>query len=175
MSINKERAWETLKALSFERVTGTEDEKRAAELLKSICEKAGVEAWLEPYEIVQTSIDKVELSVLGENGRTYNVIGVGGSGSTPDEGIVAPFVYIEDASDATLGYVKGKIAVTNGMVNAKTTAVRIIPAPGCTVGDTVEFGGLLGSAPVQPVHPYSAKEFVSRGGRIPAPMQSLKN
>ena len=60
MSINKERAWETLKALSFERVTGTEDEKRAAELLKSICEKAGVEAWLEPYEIVQTSIDKVE-------------------------------------------------------------------------------------------------------------------
>ena len=120
MSINKERAWETLKALSFERVTGTEDEKRAAELLKSICEKAGVEAWLKPYEIVQTSIDKVELSVLGENGKTYNVIGVGGSGSTPDEGIVAPFVYIEDASDATLGYVKGKIAVTNGMVNAKT-------------------------------------------------------
>ena len=78
MSINKERAWETLKALSFERVTGTEDEKRAAELLKSICEKAGVEACLEPYEIVQTSIDKVELSVLGENGQTYNVIGVGG-------------------------------------------------------------------------------------------------
>jgi len=62
-----------------------------------------------------------------------------------------------------------------GMVNTKTTAVRIIPAPGCTVGDTVEFGGLLGSAPVQPVHPYSAKEFIARGGRIPAPMQSLKN
>ena len=62
-----------------------------------------------------------------------------------------------------------------GMVNSKTTAVRIISAPGCTVGDTVEFGGLLGSAPVQPVHPFSAKEFVDRGGRIPAPMQSLKN
>ena len=62
-----------------------------------------------------------------------------------------------------------------GMVNSKTTAVRIISAPGCTVGDTVEFGGLLGSAPVQPVHPFSAREFVDRGGRIPAPMQSLKN
>ena len=62
-----------------------------------------------------------------------------------------------------------------GMVNSKTTAVRIIPAPGCKVGDTVEFGGLLGSAPVQPVHPFSAKAFVDRGGRIPAPMQSLKN
>ena len=62
-----------------------------------------------------------------------------------------------------------------GMVNSKTTAVRIIPAPGCKVGDTVEFGGLLGSAPIQPVHPFSSKEFIDRGGRIPAPMQSLKN
>ena len=61
------------------------------------------------------------------------------------------------------------------MVNSKTTAVRLIPAPGCKVGDTVEFGGLLGSAPVQRVHPFSSAEFVARGGRIPAPMQSLKN
>ncbi|WP_186566968.1 PFL family protein [Lawsonibacter celer] len=62
-----------------------------------------------------------------------------------------------------------------GMVNSKTTAVRIIPAPGCKVGDTVEFGGLLGSAPVMPVHPFSSDAFVARGGRIPAPLQSLKN
>ena len=62
-----------------------------------------------------------------------------------------------------------------GMVNSKTTAVRLIPAPGKTVGDTVEFGGLLGSAPVMPVHPFGSAPFVSRGGRIPAPMQSLKN
>ena len=62
-----------------------------------------------------------------------------------------------------------------GMVNSKTTAVRLIPAPNCKVGDTAEFGGLLGSAPVQRVHPFSSAEFVARGGRIPAPMQSLKN
>ncbi len=62
-----------------------------------------------------------------------------------------------------------------GMVNTKTTAVRIIPAPGCQVGDTVEFGGLLGSAPVMPVHTESPAAFIARGGRIPAPMQSLKN
>ncbi len=62
-----------------------------------------------------------------------------------------------------------------GMVNSKTTAVRIIPAPGRKVGDMVEFGGLLGSAPVQAVHPFSSRDFVARGGRIPAPMQSLKN
>lgn len=62
-----------------------------------------------------------------------------------------------------------------GMVNSKTTAVRLIPAPGKKVGDMVEFGGLLGSAPVMPVHPESSADFVRRGGRIPAPMQSLKN
>ena len=62
-----------------------------------------------------------------------------------------------------------------GMINTKTTAARVIPAPGCKVGDTVEFGGLLGSAPVQAVHPYSSAEFIARGGRIPAPLHSLKN
>ena len=62
-----------------------------------------------------------------------------------------------------------------GMVNSKTTAVRIIPAPGKIVGDRVEMGGLLGSAPVMPVHPESSEAFIARGGRIPAPLQSLKN
>ena len=62
-----------------------------------------------------------------------------------------------------------------GMVNTKTTAVRIIPAPGKSVGDRVEMGGLLGSAPVMPVYQASSEAFVSRGGRIPAPLQSLKN
>ena len=62
-----------------------------------------------------------------------------------------------------------------GMINNKTTAVRIIPAPGKTVGDEVEFGGLFGRAPIMRVSPYSAEAFIARGGRIPAPLQSLKN
>jgi uncharacterized protein (UPF0210 family) len=62
-----------------------------------------------------------------------------------------------------------------GMVNCKTTAVRLIPAPGKTVGDSVEMGGLLGSAPVMPVHSESSEAFIARGGRIPAPLHSLKN
>lgn len=62
-----------------------------------------------------------------------------------------------------------------GMVNSKTTAVRLIPVPGKGVGERVEFGGLLGSAPIMPVHPESSAGFIARGGRIPAPMQSLKN
>ncbi len=63
-----------------------------------------------------------------------------------------------------------------GMVNSKTTAVRIIPAIGKKSGEELEFGGLLGSGPIMPVHlNNSSKRFIDRGGRIPAPMQSLKN
>ena len=62
-----------------------------------------------------------------------------------------------------------------GMVNSKTTAVRVIPAVGKTFGDELEFGGLLGSGPVMRVNPKSPARFIARGGRIPAPLQSLKN
>mgnify|MGYP004653009545 FL=1 len=62
-----------------------------------------------------------------------------------------------------------------GMVNSKTTAVRLIPAIGMKEGDTLEFGGLFGSGPVMKVSPFSASKLISRGGRIPAPLQSLKN
>ena len=62
-----------------------------------------------------------------------------------------------------------------GMVNSKTTAVRVIPAIGLKVGEELNFGGLLGSGPVMPVSKYSPLKFISRGGRIPAPLQSLKN
>ncbi len=62
-----------------------------------------------------------------------------------------------------------------GMINTKTTAVRVIPAPGKKVGDVVEFGGLLGSGPVMSVNSKSSAEFIKRGGRIPAPIHSLKN
>ena len=62
-----------------------------------------------------------------------------------------------------------------GVVNGKTTAVRIIPAPGMKVGDTVDFGGLLGTAPVMPVNAGDPSAFIARGGRIPAPIHSLRN
>jgi len=62
-----------------------------------------------------------------------------------------------------------------GMINRKTTAVRLIPAPGKKVGDVVSFGGLLGRAPVMAVHRQSSEKFVARGGRIPAPLQALNN
>lgn len=79
-----------------------------------------------------------------------------------------------DTSAATISAIIADEAAI-GMVNSKTTAVRIIPAPGKVVGDRVEMGGLLGSAPVMPVHSEGSDEFIARGGRIPAPLQSLKN
>lgn len=62
-----------------------------------------------------------------------------------------------------------------GMVNQKTTAVRVIPAAGKKVGDRVDFGGLLGYAPIMSVNKFSCQQFVDRSGRIPAPIHSFKN
>ena len=62
-----------------------------------------------------------------------------------------------------------------GMINQKTTAVRILPVIGKTVGEEVNYGGLLGYAPIMPVNKFDCSEFVNRGGRIPAPIHSFKN
>lgn len=79
--------------------------------------------------------------------------------------------------DTTAATISGVIAdgAAIGMVNHKTTAVRIIPAPGKSVGEELDFGGLLGRGPVMPLSKYSCERFIGRGGRIPAPLQSLKN
>ncbi|MDD6308057.1 MAG: PFL family protein [Clostridia bacterium] len=79
--------------------------------------------------------------------------------------------------DTTAETISGILAdeVALGVVNTKTTALRIIPAPGKSVGDVVDFGGLLGTGPVMPVNRFDCSAFVRRGGRIPAPMHSLKN
>ena len=79
-----------------------------------------------------------------------------------------------DTSAATIsGMIADESAI--GMVNQKTTAVRIIPVIGKGVGDIAQFGGLLGYAPIMPVNRFSCEEFVNRGGRIPAPIHSFKN
>ncbi len=79
----------------------------------------------------------------------------------------------DTAPETVAGIISDEMAI--GMVNKKTTAVRVIPAPGKQAGDRVEFGGLLGGAPVIKVHPFSSAAFVRRGGRIPSPLQALTN
>lgn len=79
-----------------------------------------------------------------------------------------------DTSAETIsGIIADEAAI--GMVNHKTTAVRVIPVPGMDIGDTVEFGGLLGSGPVMKVNKFSNTEFINRGGRIPSPINGMKN
>ena len=79
-----------------------------------------------------------------------------------------------DTSASTIsGIIADEIAI--GVVNTKTTAVRVIPVIGKGVGESVEFGGLLGHAPIMPLNKYSSADFIARGGRIPAPIHSLKN
>ena len=76
-------------------------------------------------------------------------------------------------AESVAGIIADEMAI--GMINNKTTAVRLIPAIGKTVGDTLNFGGLFGYAPVMPVNKFSCEKFVNRGGRIPAPIHSFKN
>ncbi|WP_423230586.1 PFL family protein [Oxobacter pfennigii] len=77
------------------------------------------------------------------------------------------------SAETIAGIIADEAAI--GVINNKTTAVRIIPAPGKDVGDSVEFGGLLGRAPIMAVNKFSSEKFINRGGRIPAPIHSLRN
>ena len=76
-------------------------------------------------------------------------------------------------SDTIAAIIADEAAI--GMVNSKTTAVRLIPAIGKKMGEELDFGGLLGYGPIMKINPNSSSKFISRGGQIPAPMQSLKN
>ena len=79
-----------------------------------------------------------------------------------------------DTSAATLSAMIADEAAI-GMINAKTTAVRLIPVYGKTIGEEAEFGGLFGTAPIMAVNPSDAAAFIARGGKIPAPVHSFKN
>ena len=79
----------------------------------------------------------------------------------------------DTAAETIAGIIADEAAI--GMINNKTTAVRVIPVPGKKVGDRVEFGGLLGHCPIIRVNPFTSAAFIARGGRIPAPLRSLTN
>ena len=81
--------------------------------------------------------------------------------------------YDWNVEDVICGIIADEISI--GVINTKTTAVRVIPAYGKGVGESIDFGGLLGRAPVMEINRYSPAKFISRGGRIPAPIHSLKN
>jgi uncharacterized protein (UPF0210 family) len=165
---------EIIEALGFERA-GTHGTTAALALLTDAVKKGGAmasssvggmsgafipvsedAAMIEAAQVGALSLDKLEAwtSVC-----SVGIDMVAVPGSTSAETIAA--------------IIADEMAV--GVMNNKTTAVRIIPVPGMDVGEMVEYGGLLGSAPIMPVNKFSSDAFIRRGGRIPAPIHSLRN
>ena len=104
------RAWELLEKLSFVRVSGTDEELRAANLIKEECEKLGVKAEIEEFE-VETPI--IECASLTRGGKSFKVVGLGQTASTPDEGVTGELVYCGNGEDANLLNIKDKIVLLN--------------------------------------------------------------
>ena len=112
------RAYELLERISFERLGGSKEELKAANILKEEIEKCGVSAHFEEFEVDYSEVLTATLKVTSPYEKTYNVTGVKMSGSTPDEGITKELVYIEDCNDANLIDVEDKIVLLNSrMIN----------------------------------------------------------
>lgn len=112
--MEKYRAYETLKRLAFERVSGTDKELEAAHLLVDECAKMGVKAEIEPFEVPAPEVTKVSFEVTAPFSETIYCTGIGKSGETPEEGIEAPLLYIYNGEDEYLSDVKGKIVLSTG-------------------------------------------------------------
>lgn len=112
----KHRAYETLERLAFERVTGSEKEREAAQLLMDECKKMNVEVHTESYTIPAPEVTEVSFEVLEPEHQVIYCTGIGKSGETPEEGLTAELVYIHDGEEEDIQDVKGKIVLsTNGM------------------------------------------------------------
>lgn len=114
MSLDKDRAWKLLEDISFVRVAGSEEDLKVTNILKAVCDEAGVPAVIEDFEIDVTTISTATLEVLEPEYHAFPVIGIGNTKNTPDEGIVGGFKYIEDGIDANLSDVAGKIVLFQG-------------------------------------------------------------
>lgn len=114
MSMDKMRAWQLLKDMSFVRVAGSPEDLKTARLLKARCDEAGVPAVIEDFEIDVVNIKTATLEVLEPEYHAYPVIGVGKTQNTPIDGVEGGFKYIEDATDTNLTDVEGKIVLLQG-------------------------------------------------------------
>lgn len=113
MTVSEERAFELLKKMAFERVSGTGEERRAAEILRGEAASFGVSAEFDPFSVEDADVLRAELEVLSPFHKKYEVTGFKRSADTPDEGLTAGFLYVEDAAEALLQDARGKIVLTN--------------------------------------------------------------
>lgn len=114
MSLNKERAFEVLKKISFERIAGTYKELECANILKEEIEKYGVDVEIQDFEIDMPEVQFAKFQITKPFEQEFTCIGIGKSGNTSDEGICAPLCYVENGMDANLLDVKGKIVLLTG-------------------------------------------------------------
>ena len=114
MCLNKERAFEVLKKISFERIAGTDKELECANILKEEIEKTGIKAEIQEFEIDMPIIEEVKFMVTKPFEEEFTCVGIGKSGFTDEEGVKGPLCYIENGMDANLLDVKGKIVVLTG-------------------------------------------------------------
>ena len=113
MTVSEERAFELLKKMAFERVSGTGEERRAAEILRGEAASFGVSAEFDPFSVEDADVLRAELEVLSPFHKKYEGTGFKRSADTPDEGLTAGFLYVEDAAEALLQDARGKIVLTN--------------------------------------------------------------
>ena len=113
MTVSEERAFELLKKMAFERVSGTGEERRVAEILRGEAASFGVSAEFDPFSVEDADVLRAELEVLSPFHKKYEVTGFKRSADTPDEGLTAGFLYVEDAAEALLQDARGKIVLTN--------------------------------------------------------------
>lgn len=116
MYVNGERAFDLLKRIGFTRVGGSEEECRAAQILRAECEAAGVPAVVEPFEIDDAELEAAELEILEPFRQAYPVTGYKCAQNTPEGGLTADFLYVEDATEVNLADARGKIVLVDGFM-----------------------------------------------------------
>lgn len=127
MDICAKRGFEVIEKLAFERVSGSPEEKRAAELLRDMAAETGVQVEIEPFEVADGDVHSASLEILEPYQQSYEVTGYIRSASTAPEGLVADFVYVENAMAVNLADVRGKIVLINGRVT-KAVYEKLIKA-----------------------------------------------
>ena len=180
MKLSGERAFELLKKIGFTRVAGSAEELQAAEILKAECEAEGVPAVIEAFQIEDAEIETATFEILEPYHQSYEVTGFKCAENTPDEGLTAEFVYVEDGLDANLMDVKGKIVLLNGMMRVaefrrllKAGVAGVVTMEG-TIHDTPEDSDLstrtlrrtlraFGNLPAVNIRIKDAMEMVAKG------------
>ena len=169
--MKKHRAYETLKRLAFERVSGTEKELEAAHLLVKECAEMGITAAIEPFEVPAPEITKVSLQVTSPSEEEIYCTGIGKSGQTPEEGIEAPLLYIYNGEDEYLSDVRGKIVLTTG---GMPQDLRKKLLEGGALGYISTWGGYYDDAIMQTQVPHRFARLASDDkGNLPGVMMNL--